>query len=76
MFEMSEYQFLANCTARVLRAGTTLTIIFTGSDVPSGLGAVLPDDAAAGVSFACRFLNLNDSEREDFKQFLLNQGFD
>lgn len=72
---MSEYKISDNCIARVLMAGNTRTIIFAGSDVPSGLGAVLPDDAVAGVSYACRFLNLNEREREDFKEFLLSQGF-
>lgn len=72
---MSVYQFSDNCSARVLMVGNTRAIMFAGSDVPSGLGAVLPDDAQAGVSYACRFLNLNDNEREDFKKYLLSQGF-
>lgn len=72
---MSEYKFSDKCSAKVLMAGNTRTIIFSGSDVPSGLGGVLPDDADAGVSYACRFLNLTESEGEDFKKYLLGQGF-
>ncbi|ELY6147066.1 hypothetical protein SNQ14_002535 [Cronobacter sakazakii] len=72
---MSEYRFSDTCTARVLMAGSTRTIMFAGSDVPSGLGGVLPDNAEAGVSYACRFLKLSESERESFKNFLLSNGF-
>jgi len=72
---MSEHKFSQNCVAKVLMAGSTRTIIFAGSDVPASLGGVMPDDAAAGVSYACRFLELNKRERDDFKSYLLSQGF-
>lgn len=52
---MSEYRFSDTCTARVLMAGSTRTIIFAGSDVPFGLGGVLPDDAEAGVLMPAGF---------------------
>lgn len=56
-------------------AGNTRTIVFAGNDVPASLGGVMPDDADAGVSYACHFLDLSKAEQDEFKGFLLSQGF-
>lgn len=73
---MSQHKFAQDCEAKVLMAGKTRTIIFIGSAVPENIKAVLPDDADAGVSFVCRFLTLDNQERDDFKTFLQSHGFE
>lgn len=72
---MSHHEFPQGCIARVLMAGDTRTIIFAGNGVPASLGGVMPDDADAGVSYACRFLELSPAEQKSFRDYLQSQGF-